>query len=39
MPKVDYYDIFYFETRVRDMIEEFMEPFKKVSKTDKESYI
>lgn len=39
MPKVDYYDIFYFETRVRDMIEEFMEPFKKVAKTDKETYI
>ena len=25
-PKVDYYDVFYFETRVRDMIEEYMEP-------------
>ena len=27
-PRIDYYDVFYFETRVRDMIEEYMEPFK-----------
>ena len=26
-PNVDYYDVFYFETRVRDMIEEWAEPF------------
>ena len=38
-PKVDYYDVFYFETRVRDMIEEYMEPFKKSHKTDKETSI
>ena len=27
-PRVDYYDVFYFETRVRDMMDEYMVPFK-----------
>lgn len=36
-PKVDYYDVFYFETRVRNLIEEFMEPWRKSVKEDKES--
>jgi len=34
-PRVDYYDVFYFETRVRDMIEDYMEPFNKAIKDDK----
>ena len=27
-PKVDYYEVFYFETRARDMINEFIEPWR-----------
>ena len=34
-PRVDYYDVFYFETRVRDMLEEYMVPFKESIKEDK----
>ena len=35
-PKVDYYDIFYFETRMREMVEEYMDPFRKSIKEDKQ---
>ena len=35
-PKGDYYDVFYFETRVRDMINEFIEPWKEAAYEDKE---
>lgn len=38
-PLVEYYDVFYFETRVRDMIEEYMGPVKKMFKADKEMFI
>lgn len=34
-PRVDYYDVFYFETRMRDMVDEYMEPMKKTMKADK----
>ena len=34
-PRVDYYDVFYFETRVRDMMEEYMVPFKESIQNDK----
>ena len=34
-PRTDYYDVFYFETRMRDMIEEYMEPFIDTMKDDK----
>lgn len=33
-PKVDYYDLFYFETRVRDMITNFLEPWRKAQQED-----
>ena len=35
-PKVDYYDVFYFETRVRDMIQGYVEPLRKSILEDKE---
>ena len=35
-PKVDYYDVFYFETIVRNMMDEFMEPWRQALKEDKE---
>ena len=35
-PKVDYYDVFYFETRVRNMMEEFMIPLEESVKQDKQ---
>lgn len=38
-PKVDYYDVFYFETRVRDMIDEYMEPIQAASREDKETTV
>lgn len=34
--KVDYYDLFYFETRMRAMVGEFMEPWRKAMLEDKE---
>ena len=37
-PKVDYYDIFYFETRMRDMIQENMEKIRLSAKQDKEEF-
>ena len=36
-PRVDYYDVFYFETRVRDMIEEHTAVYKKSIKDDKDA--
>ena len=36
-PKVDYYDVFYFETRIRDMFDEYMEPFNKTMRDDKQA--
>ena len=36
-PRVDYYDVFYFETRIRDMIEEYLTPFKESIYNDKEA--
>ena len=38
-PRVDYYDVFYFETRVRDMIEEYMKPYKRSAKQEKATSI
>ena len=38
-PRVDYYDVFYFETRVRGMIEEYMEPFRLSMKDDKHASV
>lgn len=38
-PRVDYYDVFYFETRMRDMIEEYMEPIKQSMLNDKHASI
>ena len=35
-PKVDYYDVFYFETRAREMIAEFIEPWRAAAREDKE---
>lgn len=35
-PKVDYYDMFYFETRMRDMIQGYIEPLRKSILEDKE---
>ena len=35
-PKIDYYDVFYFETRVRDMMNEFIQPWKQAAYEDKE---
>lgn len=35
-PKVDYYDVFYFETRVREMMGEFLEPWRNAANEDKE---
>ena len=35
-PKVDYYDVFYFETIVRTMMEEYLEPWRQCMKEDKE---
>lgn len=34
-PRVDYYDVFYFETRMRDMLEEYMGPMLNTMKSDK----
>ena len=36
-PKVDYYDVFYFETKVRDMMSDYLEPWRISVKRDKES--
>ena len=38
-PRVDYYDVFYFETRVRDMLEEYMQPLQESIHNDKEASI
>ena len=38
-PRVDYYDVFYLETRLRDMMEEYNGPFAKAIKADKEAFI
>ena len=35
-PKVDYYDVFYFETRVREMMTEYLDPLRKAHLEDKE---
>ena len=35
-PKCDYYDVFYFESRVRDMMNEFIEPWRMAALEDKE---
>ena len=35
-PKVDYYDVFYFETKVRDMMNEYLDPWRVSVKRDKE---
>ena len=35
-PKVDYYDVFYFESRTRDMLNEFIEPWREAALEDKE---
>ena len=36
---MDYYDIFYFETRVRDMMQNFMKPIQQTMKDDKKASI
>ena len=36
---MDYYDIFYFETRVRDMMQNFMKPIQQTMKDDKKAFI
>ena len=35
-PTIQYYDIFYFETKMRDMIQECMEQIRQSAKEDKE---
>ena len=37
-PKVDYYDIFYMETRMRAMLDEILTPINKGMKEDKIKY-
>ena len=34
-PKVDYYDVFYFETRMREMVEEHLEQYRASNIEDK----